>query len=88
MKAINLSRQGSSPAPSAWKVIPEIKACRPSPIGQDVSLQLIDGTKNICVWMVSRSGGVWDIASDFFLVKAITPLKLKTSSVNHHENSK
>lgn len=66
MKAINIYTEGSGPAPKAWEEIPIIKESRPSPIGQEVSLQRVSDT-NIAIWY-TRRGIFWRPASDPFLV--------------------
>jgi len=68
MKVINLMNSNSSPAPKEWNDLPEVKAQRPLSLGQENSLQRVDGT-NICAWF-SNQGGAWFPNSDFFLVKS------------------
>ena len=68
MKAISLNGPNTtSRAPDEWREIPEIKEQRPSPWGQENSLQRIDGT-NVCVWLSNKGDGMWNINSDFFLI--------------------
>lgn len=69
MKVINLMSSNSSPAPKEWKDLPEVKTQRPSPNGQESSLQRIDGT-NICAWFSNSGNGLWTPNSDFFIVKS------------------
>ena len=67
MKVINIYKTGSSPAPEEWEEIEEIKKERPSPIGQEVSLQRIDGT-SIAIWY-TRKSIYWNPVGDPFLVE-------------------
>lgn len=66
MKAKNIYHLSSEPAPKEWTEIPEIKEKRPSPIGQEVSLQRLDGT-NICIWY-TRKAVYWNPVGDPFIV--------------------
>ncbi len=67
MKAINLNNIGSEPAPESWSEIPEISAAKPRLRGHYVSLQKLHGL-NICIWMISSVGGIWEPVGDFFKV--------------------
>ena len=67
--AENIYHISSSPAPKEWEEIPEIKKKRPSPIGQEVSLQRLDNT-NICIWY-TRKFVSWNPASDPFVIESL-----------------
>jgi hypothetical protein len=68
-RIINLMESGSHPAPEEWKRIPEIKKQKPTPIGQEFSLQVIDGT-NVCAWYINKGDARWILNSDFFIVNS------------------
>ena len=70
LKAINLQKEGSEPAPKEWRTIKEIQEAHPKIKDADISLQRFAGT-NICCWMVrKRMSAYWNIRSDLFLVKS------------------
>ena len=70
MKGINLYKTGNSPAPKEWEEIPEVKAQRPGLIGQEVSLQRVDGT-NVAHWHI-RSSVFWKPYGDpIFIIEAV-----------------
>lgn len=67
IKAFNIYKCGSSKAPKEWEQIPLIKLAMPSPIGQEISLQRIDGT-NLCIWYTRKSVW-WNPVGDPFYVE-------------------
>lgn len=54
LKAINLYKLSSSPAPDKWKELEEIKKQRPPTGNYEVSLQQLNGT-NIAIWEIRKS---------------------------------
>jgi hypothetical protein len=70
MKAENILKMCSEPAPKEWAELPEVKAARPSPKGwAEISLQVMDGT-TIAIWMGAKNG-FWYNASDPFLITGV-----------------
>ncbi len=62
-----LSTMDGSPAPDVWKELDVVAKARPLGNGDYVSLQRLEGARNICVWMTKRSH-LWTIASEFIRI--------------------
>ena len=67
MKAENIFKINSSPAPKEWAEIKEIAVARPITGRYEISLQRFIGT-DICMWY-TRTSFYWNPASDLFIVK-------------------
>lgn len=67
MKAEEVFKLNSGPAPKEWRDIPCIKEAYPKLRGHEFSLQRFDGT-NLCAWY-KRSSVYWNPASEIFLVE-------------------
>lgn len=65
--ADRLKKRNMQHAPEIWKKIPALRKCQPSSKDQFISLVRF-GTSDVVAWYVTTGGGVWEMASNPYLI--------------------